>query len=155
HHLLANFGHGARRLDRRCGSWLFRRRLGLRRGLDRPCDPLLHDADQPRLPVLGGVHPHPSAWSDRRRLPRQAGRERRPRMEPPARLGGPRGRHRRLDPDPPAARGAAPRSGGSARLKFVRAFAVLVLAGVAAPAVAGPPYLTDDPVPPDTSHWEI
>ena len=40
-------------------------------------------------------------------------------------------------------------------MKLVRKFAALVLAGVAAPAVAGPPYLTDDPVPTDTSHWEI
>jgi hypothetical protein len=29
------------------------------------------------------------------------------------------------------------------------------LAGAAAPALAGPPYLTDDPVPTDTGHWEI
>src|SRR5947209_2951913 len=76
-------------------------------------------------------------------------------MEPPARLGGPRGGHRRLDPHPPAARGAAPRTGGSARLKRLRTFAALVLAGAATPAVAGPPYLTDDPVPTDVSHWEI
>ena len=27
--------------------------------------------------------------------------------------------------------------------------------GAAAPALAGPPYLTDDPVPTDTGHWEI
>ena len=32
--------------------------------------------------------------------------------------------------------------------------AALALAG-AAPAFAGPPYLTDDPVPTDTGHWEI
>jgi hypothetical protein len=31
----------------------------------------------------------------------------------------------------------------------------LVLAGAAVPAFAGPPYLTDDPVPTDTGHWEI
>jgi hypothetical protein len=36
-----------------------------------------------------------------------------------------------------------------------RAIAALVLAGVAAPALAGPPYLTDDPVPTETDHWEI
>lgn len=36
------------------------------------------------------------------------------------------------------------------------AFAVGLLAAVvAAPAVAGPPYVTDDPVPTDTGHWEI
>ena len=40
-------------------------------------------------------------------------------------------------------------------MKRLRTFAALVLAGAAAPAVAGPPYLTDDPVPTDTSHWEI
>jgi hypothetical protein len=33
--------------------------------------------------------------------------------------------------------------------------AALVLAGAAAPALAGPPYLTDDPAPTDTGHWEI
>ena len=30
-----------------------------------------------------------------------------------------------------------------------------LLALTAAPAFAGPPYLTDDPVPTDTGHWEI
>lgn len=30
-----------------------------------------------------------------------------------------------------------------------------LLACAAAPALAGPPYLTDDPVPTDTGHWEI
>ena len=39
-------------------------------------------------------------------------------------------------------------------MKFVPAIAALALAG-AAPALAGPPYLTDDPVPTDTGHWEI
>lgn len=29
------------------------------------------------------------------------------------------------------------------------------MAGAASPAFAGPPYLTDDPVPTDTGHWEI
>ncbi len=29
------------------------------------------------------------------------------------------------------------------------------LLGAAAPALAGPPYLTDDPVPTDTGHWEL
>jgi hypothetical protein len=32
---------------------------------------------------------------------------------------------------------------------------MLALAGAASPAFAGPPYLTDDPVPTDTGHWEI
>lgn len=31
----------------------------------------------------------------------------------------------------------------------------LALAGTAASTLAGPPYLTDDPVPTDTGHWEI
>lgn len=34
-------------------------------------------------------------------------------------------------------------------------FAALALASAAAPATAGPPYLTDDPVPTDAGHWEI
>lgn len=37
----------------------------------------------------------------------------------------------------------------------LRAIAALTLACVAAPAVAGPPYLTDDPEPTETGHWEI
>lgn len=39
-------------------------------------------------------------------------------------------------------------------MKLVR-FAAVALALAAAPALAGPPYLTDDPVPTDTGHWEI
>jgi hypothetical protein len=33
--------------------------------------------------------------------------------------------------------------------------AALLLGAAAAPAWAGPPYLTDDPAPTDTGHWEI
>jgi hypothetical protein len=40
-------------------------------------------------------------------------------------------------------------------VKLRHCCAALVLAGVASPALAGPPYLTDDPVPTDTGHWEI
>jgi hypothetical protein len=40
-------------------------------------------------------------------------------------------------------------------VKFGRLCAALALAGPAAPAWAGPPYLTDDPVPTDTGHWEV
>ena len=40
-------------------------------------------------------------------------------------------------------------------MKLCRWIATLVLAGAATPAVAGPPYLTDDPVPTDLGHWEI
>lgn len=40
-------------------------------------------------------------------------------------------------------------------MKSLGALAALALAGVAVPAWAGPPYLTDDPVPTDTGHWEI
>jgi hypothetical protein len=36
-----------------------------------------------------------------------------------------------------------------------RGFVALVLAATAAPASAGPPYLTDDPVPTDKGHWEV
>jgi len=38
---------------------------------------------------------------------------------------------------------------------LLRLVVALVLAGAAVPACAGPPYLTDDPVPTDTGHWEI
>jgi hypothetical protein len=39
----------------------------------------------------------------------------------------------------------------------MRAFrlAALTLIGASAPTFAGPPYLTDDPAPTDTGHWEI
>jgi hypothetical protein len=39
-------------------------------------------------------------------------------------------------------------------VKF-RVLVSLALAGAAMPAIAGPPYLTDDPIPTDTGHWEI
>lgn len=37
----------------------------------------------------------------------------------------------------------------------MKRLAALLLAAAAAPAWAGPPYLTDDPAPTDTGHWEI
>lgn len=40
-------------------------------------------------------------------------------------------------------------------MKVCHAVAAFALCGAAAPAWAGPPYLTDDPVPTDTRHWEI
>jgi hypothetical protein len=40
-------------------------------------------------------------------------------------------------------------------VKLIRRLAVLALAGTATAASAGPPYLTDDPVPTDAGHWEI
>lgn len=40
-------------------------------------------------------------------------------------------------------------------MKPLRVLDALALAGAAAPALAGPPYLTDDPIPTDTGHWEI
>jgi hypothetical protein len=40
-------------------------------------------------------------------------------------------------------------------VKALRLAAALILAGAAAPAFGGPPYLTDDPVPTDPGHWEI
>jgi hypothetical protein len=40
-------------------------------------------------------------------------------------------------------------------VKFVAWLAALGFAVTALPAAAGPPYLTDDPVPTDTGHWEI
>lgn len=36
-----------------------------------------------------------------------------------------------------------------------RSLAAFLLVSAASGAVAGPPYLTDDPVPTDTGHWEI
>jgi hypothetical protein len=40
-------------------------------------------------------------------------------------------------------------------VKGARALAALVLVTAAVPAAAGPPYITDDPVPTDLRHWEI
>ena len=40
-------------------------------------------------------------------------------------------------------------------MSIVRRLLAVGLVAVAAPALAGPPYLTDDPVPTDTGHWEI
>jgi hypothetical protein len=40
-------------------------------------------------------------------------------------------------------------------VNFARICAALAAVVAAAPAIAGPPYLTDDPVPTDTGHWEI
>jgi hypothetical protein len=40
-------------------------------------------------------------------------------------------------------------------VKRCHALAALFLSGVSVPAAAGPPYVTDDPVPTDLGHWEI
>ena len=40
-------------------------------------------------------------------------------------------------------------------MRLSRPLVALALAGAATPAYAGPPYLTDDPVPTETGHWEI
>lgn len=40
-------------------------------------------------------------------------------------------------------------------MKLARRLVAVVLVTLAAPCQAGPPYLTDDPVPTDTDHWEI
>ena len=40
-------------------------------------------------------------------------------------------------------------------MKGSRWLIALGLAGASAPAWAGPPYLTDDPVPTDKAHWEV
>jgi hypothetical protein len=40
-------------------------------------------------------------------------------------------------------------------MKLRHSVAAFLLTVAATPALAGPPYLTDDPVPTDTGHWEI
>lgn len=40
-------------------------------------------------------------------------------------------------------------------MRLPRALAGLLLAAASVPAIAGPPYITDDPVPTDLGHWEI
>jgi hypothetical protein len=47
------------------------------------------------------------------------------------------------------------RKSATYQVRALRFFVALVLAGVARPSCAGPPYLTDDPVPTDEGHWEI
>jgi hypothetical protein len=51
--------------------------------------------------------------------------------------------------------GTSPRPPESTGVKLCSWLAALGLAAAAVPARAGPPYLTDDPVPTDTDHWEI
>jgi hypothetical protein len=46
-------------------------------------------------------------------------------------------------------------AGSLAGRLLVRTFAVLFVAMASSTARAGPPFLTDDPVPTDTGHWEI
>ena len=40
-------------------------------------------------------------------------------------------------------------------MNALRLAAAFALAAIAAPAIAGPPYNTNDPAPTDTGHWEI
>ena len=40
-------------------------------------------------------------------------------------------------------------------MRPIHAAAAILLAAAATPAAGGPPYLTDDPMPTDTGHWEI
>src|SRR5258705_1416740 len=155
HHFLADSRHCARRLDRRRGARLFRRRAGVRRRSRCSGDPLFHDEREPRPVVLGRLYPDSPARRDGRRFPRQAARQGWAGNEPTDCIGGPRCRDYRADHDPPAAAGKSPRKGGRTRVKLRRGLVALTLAGAAAPAFAGPPYLTDDPVPTDSGHWEI
>ena len=46
--------------------WLRRRRPVFRRAAAGACGPLLRDARQSRVPVLGGIHPHPPVGCDAR-----------------------------------------------------------------------------------------
>src|SRR5581483_8761137 len=46
-------------------------------------------------------------------------------------------------------------NGGSPHVKLLRFLAALAFFGAAAPAHAGPPYLTDDPEPTELGKWEI
>jgi hypothetical protein len=40
-------------------------------------------------------------------------------------------------------------------IRLLKRLFLLLIALLAVPALAGPPYATDDPVPTDTGHWEI
>src|SRR6185437_11356348 len=65
-------------------------------------------------------------------------------------------RDRGADHHPAATSGAASGKPGSRGLIRSISLALGILAALAAaPAAAGPPYLTDDPEPTDTGHWEI
>ena len=80
------------------------RRAAVRRRARRAGGRLLLDQDLAGHAVLGGLHPDAAARRHGRRLARQADPARRPRPEPPARLGGDRGLHPRLHPAAAAAR---------------------------------------------------
>ena len=70
-HLFADLGHRARRLDGRFHRPRLRRwGACVRCGHRRRRGPVLLDQRLPCAAVLGGVHPHPSAWRDGRRFPR-------------------------------------------------------------------------------------
>ena len=105
-HLLADAWNRARGLGRGRRAWLFGWGAGVRRSA-RCWRSLLRDQDQPRFPVLGGVHSDPAAGCDGWRLPRQAGRQGRTGVEPAARERGARDRNPRFDHAPTAASGPA------------------------------------------------
>src|SRR5438270_5724696 len=104
---------------------------------------------------MGSLHADEGARRHGRRLVRQTGRQGRSRHEPPCRFGGARIRDPAADPARAAAAGKPSWTGGSARVKPGYWVAALALASLAFPAAAGPPYLTDDPVPTDLGRWEI
>ena len=64
---------------------------------------LFRHPDEPRGPVLGGVHPDEAARRDGRRLARQAARQGRARAQPASRVGGAGAGDRRADRHPAAA----------------------------------------------------
>ena len=73
----------------RLGPRLFGRSAGVRRRRSLFSRSSISRRErQPRVPVLGGVHPDPAARRDGRRLARQAGRQGRARDQPAGRVGG-------------------------------------------------------------------
>src|SRR5689334_18599739 len=110
---------------------------------------------EPRVPVLGGVHPHAPAGRDARRLLRQADGARRPGVQPPDGLARSRCRHRDPHRRPAPAAERRGRRARPLRRRAGSALAGTLAVAVAQAAFAGPPFLTDDPEPTDTGHWEI
>src|SRR5579884_3623903 len=137
------------------GPRLLGRRARLRGRAARARHSVLFNKGQPRRIVLGCLHPNPATRRDSRRFPRQAASERRTRAQPAIGIAGARHCDNRPDLAHSTAARKPPRNGGSANVKIACWLGAAALAGVAAPAMAGPPYLTDDPIPTDLHHWEI
>src|SRR5262249_32627793 len=144
----------------RCGRWLWRRGAIVRSRPWAARHSLCRDQGEPGRSVLGRIHPDAAARRDRWRFSRQADRKGRTGAEPATGLFGARRRNHYLDPGhSPAPRGPPGFANGGRvtgrSSQTVRLGIGTLLLAIAAPAIGGPPYQTDDPEPTDFGHWEI